>query len=64
MCCRDHLLHRMIPHIAATRACAEMFEENSFLRDASLCTFLYQILESLDEFDFVLENSLTKGLQL
>ncbi|XP_059486887.1 DENN domain-containing protein 5B isoform X2 [Neocloeon triangulifer] len=61
---RDHLLHRMIPHIAATRACSEMFDENSFLRDASLCTFLTQILESLDEFDFILENSLTKGLQL
>ena len=35
-----------------------------FLRDPTLMLFLTQILESLDEFDFNLENSLTKGLTL
>jgi hypothetical protein len=59
---RDHLLHRMIPQIAASRAASEMYEDHSFLRDPILTTFLTQILESLDEFDFALENSLTKGL--
>ncbi|KAF4523620.1 hypothetical protein B566_EDAN010129 [Ephemera danica] len=61
---RDHLLHRMIPHIAMSRAATEMYEDNSFLREANLCLFLTQILESLDEFDFALENSLSMGLSI
>jgi hypothetical protein len=39
-----------------------MYEEQSFLRSPALLTFLRQILESLDEFDIVLENSLTQGI--
>ncbi|XP_071447569.1 DENN domain-containing protein 5B [Hetaerina americana] len=59
---REHLLHRLIAPLSASRTTLEMFEEQSFLRDPSLSMFLCQILQSLDEFEFVLENSLTKGM--
>lgn len=60
---RDHLLHRMLLHIASTPVTASMYEEQSFLRDPNLVTFLVQILESLSEFTISLEASLTKGIE-
>ncbi|XP_063223946.1 DENN domain-containing protein 5B isoform X2 [Bacillus rossius redtenbacheri] len=62
LCARQHLLHRMLPELASCRAAQEMYEEQSFLRNPNLLTYLRQILESLDDFDIVLENSLTKGI--
>ncbi|XP_046395461.1 DENN domain-containing protein 5B isoform X2 [Ischnura elegans] len=59
---REHILHRMIAPLSASKTTVEMFEEQSFLRDPSLSLYLCQILQSLDEFEFVLENSLTKGM--
>lgn len=60
---RDHLLHRMLLHIASTSVTVSMYEEQSFLRDPNLVTFLVQILESLSEFTITLETSLTKGVE-
>lgn len=60
---RDHLLHRMLLHIASTSVTSSMYEEQSFLRDPNLVTFLVQILESLSEFTITLESSLTKGIE-
>uniref|UniRef100_A0A1B0C827 DENN domain-containing protein 5B n=2 Tax=Lutzomyia longipalpis TaxID=7200 RepID=A0A1B0C827_LUTLO len=60
--CREHLLHRMLVPIAATRVTVEMYEEQSFMRKKGLLTFLRQILEPLDEFHIVLENSITQGI--
>ncbi|XP_054716974.1 DENN domain-containing protein 5A-like [Uloborus diversus] len=60
---RDHLLHRMLLHIASTSVTSNMYEEQSFLRDPNLVTFLVQILESLSEFTITLETSLTKGIE-
>lgn len=60
--CREHLLHRMLNPIAATQVTQEMYEEQSFLRRRGLLTFLRQILEPLDEFHIVLENSITQGI--
>lgn len=60
---RDHLLHRMLLHIASTPVTVSMYEEQSFLRDPNLVTFLVQILESLSEFSIILETSLTKGIE-
>jgi hypothetical protein len=54
----------MIPHIANSRAATEMYEDHSFMREPNLTIFLTQILESLDEFDFALENSVTMGLNI
>jgi DENN domain-containing protein 5 len=52
----------MLVPMSMTRVTAEMYEEQSFLRKRGLLTFLRQILEPLDEFDIVLENSLTQGI--
>ncbi|XP_022243870.1 LOW QUALITY PROTEIN: DENN domain-containing protein 5B-like [Limulus polyphemus] len=60
---RDHLLHRMLLHIASSPITSSMYEEQSFLRDPTLVTFLVQILESLSEFTISLESSLTKGVE-
>lgn len=59
---REHLLHRMLQPMAVTQVTQEMYEEQSFLRRKGLLTFLRQILEPLDEFQIVLENSLTQGI--
>ncbi|XP_026326340.1 DENN domain-containing protein 5A isoform X2 [Hyposmocoma kahamanoa] len=59
---REHWLHRMLVPMSMTRVTGEMYEEQSFLRKRGLLTFLRQILEPLDEFDIVLENSLTQGI--
>ena len=40
-----------------------MYEEYSFLRDPELLSYLVQVLEALDDFDIVLEQSLTKGIE-
>ncbi|XP_022829510.1 DENN domain-containing protein 5A isoform X2 [Spodoptera litura] len=59
---REHWLHRMLVPMSMTRVTIEMYEEQSFLRKRGLLTFLRQILEPLDEFDIVLEHSLTQGI--
>ncbi|XP_037031285.1 DENN domain-containing protein 5B isoform X2 [Bradysia coprophila] len=59
---REHLLHRMLAPMAATRITQEMYEEQSFMRKRGLLTFLRQIIEPLDEFHIVLENSITQGI--
>ncbi|XP_031629908.1 DENN domain-containing protein 5B isoform X2 [Contarinia nasturtii] len=59
---REHLLYRMLQPIAATQVTQEMYEDQSFMRRKGLLTFLRQILEPLDEFHIVLENSLTQGI--
>lgn len=48
--------------MSSTKATQEMYEEESFLRKRNLLTFLRQILEPLDEFHIVLENSITQGI--
>ncbi|EDS27756.1 rab6-interacting [Culex quinquefasciatus] len=59
---REHLLHRMLVPMAYTRVTTEMYEEQSFMRKKGLLTFLRQIMEPLDEFHIVLENSITQGI--
>lgn len=52
----------MLLPMAVCRATLDMYEENSFLRNRGLLTFLRQILLPLDELDVVLENSVTHGI--
>lgn len=59
---REHILHRVLVPMSSTKATQEMYEEESFLRKRNLLTFLRQILEPLDEFHIVLENSITQGI--
>ncbi|GLH07324.1 DENN domain-containing protein 5B [Gryllus bimaculatus] len=58
----NHLLNRIIPCIASAKLTIEMYEEQSFLRDASSVTFLKQLLSNLNEFDIELEHSITKSI--
>lgn len=52
----------MLSPMASTKVTQEMYEDQSFLRRRGLLTFLIQILEPLDEFHIVLENSITQGI--
>lgn len=56
------LRHCLETVIANSQTVLEMYEEQSFLRDPNLRMYIVQILESLNEFDIVLENSLTQGM--
>ncbi|XP_070503270.1 DENN domain-containing protein 5B isoform X3 [Chironomus tepperi] len=62
LCLREHLLHRMLPALSTSRTASEMYDDSSFLRHQSLNRFLYQILQSLGDFPFDLDNSITSSL--
>ncbi|XP_039279311.1 DENN domain-containing protein 5B isoform X2 [Nilaparvata lugens] len=60
---RDRKLDLCIEHVMAdSQAVLDMYEEHSFLRDPNLRMYLTQMLYSLNEFDIVLEKSLTQGI--
>ncbi|XP_018361054.1 PREDICTED: DENN domain-containing protein 5A-like isoform X2 [Trachymyrmex cornetzi] len=59
---REQLLHPMLRPMSDARSTMDMYEENSFLRNPTLLTFLVHILEPLSEFHIVLEKSLTHGI--
>uniref|UniRef100_A0A0A9WD06 DENN domain-containing protein 5B n=2 Tax=Lygus hesperus TaxID=30085 RepID=A0A0A9WD06_LYGHE len=60
---RDHMLQHIIVEVLATcRSTLDMFEDSSFFRDANLLSYMAHILDSLNEFEFLLENSLTHGV--
>ncbi|XP_018345255.1 PREDICTED: DENN domain-containing protein 5B isoform X1 [Trachymyrmex septentrionalis] len=59
---REQLLHPMLRPMSDARSTMDMYEENSFLRNPTLLTFLIHILEPLSEFHIVLEKSLTHGI--
>jgi len=63
LCAREHLLHRLPAHMSSCPITSQMYEEHSFLRDPDLLSYLVQVLEALDDFDIVLEHSLTKGIE-
>lgn len=50
----------MMVHVASTPVTSQMFDEQSFLRDSSLLTFLVQMLENLVQVDFAdIEEAIT-----
>ncbi|XP_075214645.1 DENN domain containing pinstripe isoform X2 [Lycorma delicatula] len=60
---RDRMLRHCLESVMAnSQTVLEMYDEQSFLRDLNLRMYIVQILESLNEFDIVLENSLTQGI--
>ncbi|CAH1250400.1 DENND5B [Branchiostoma lanceolatum] len=61
---RDHLLDQWIPLIVATPVTLSMYEETSFLRDQAMVQFLVSILQSLKEFNILLESSIMSGLDV
>uniref|UniRef100_A0AC35U667 UDENN domain-containing protein n=1 Tax=Rhabditophanes sp. KR3021 TaxID=114890 RepID=A0AC35U667_9BILA len=60
---RDHMLLGLLVTMAWTPITQQMYDDNSFLRNKSLLTFLTQLVESLNQFEFVLEKSLIYGIQ-
>lgn len=61
--CREHLLHRFPAQMPSCPTTVQMYDEHSFIRDPDLLSYLVQVLEALDDFDIVLEHSLTKGIE-
>lgn len=49
--------------LSRSRNVLDMYEENSFFRDPNLISYIFQLLESLDEYDIAIENSLTQGIK-
>lgn len=49
---REHFLHRMLVHVASAPITAQLYEDQSFLRDSTLLSFLVQVLEGLVQVDF------------
>lgn len=63
LCAREHLLPRLLPLLANLQLTRQMYEEHSFLRDPDLLGNLVQVLLALDDYDIVLEHSLSKGIE-
>ncbi|XP_074642323.1 DENN domain-containing protein 5B-like isoform X3 [Tubulanus polymorphus] len=61
---RDHILSHWLLAMTDTPVTQTMYEETAFMRDKKLLTFVVHILDSLKEFEIVLETSLIKGINL
>uniref|UniRef100_A0A1B6CZ38 UDENN domain-containing protein n=2 Tax=Clastoptera arizonana TaxID=38151 RepID=A0A1B6CZ38_9HEMI len=60
---RDHMLHCcLLSVIAPSRSTLEMYDEISFFRDPYLLEYVAEMLQSLNNFDIILENSLTYSI--
>uniref|UniRef100_A0AAY4E4E7 DENN domain-containing protein 5A n=1 Tax=Denticeps clupeoides TaxID=299321 RepID=A0AAY4E4E7_9TELE len=61
---RDHLLHHWIALLADCPITVQMYEDTALLRDRSLVNSLIRVLQTLQEFNIMLEPSLIKGIGL
>ncbi|XP_041443807.1 DENN domain-containing protein 5B-like isoform X2 [Xenopus laevis] len=61
---RDHLLALWIPLLAECPAITQMYEENALLRDPMTVNSLVRVLQTLQDFNIVLEGSLIKGVDV
>uniref|UniRef100_A0A0K0DEU5 UDENN domain-containing protein n=1 Tax=Angiostrongylus cantonensis TaxID=6313 RepID=A0A0K0DEU5_ANGCA len=59
---RDHMLSGFLQVMAWTPVTTQLYDELSFLRTPSHLTYLSRLLDSLNEFNFNLDPSLTYGL--
>ena len=59
---RDHLLHDWLEILSLCPATTNMYDPASFFRDTDHTQFLVDILNTLVEFNIVLEASLVKGI--
>uniref|UniRef100_A0A0N5AA87 DENN domain-containing protein 5B n=1 Tax=Syphacia muris TaxID=451379 RepID=A0A0N5AA87_9BILA len=60
---RDHILAGLLPLMARTPITAQLYEEPSFLRSPHYLSYLSKLLNSLNDFQFRLEKSLTYGFE-
>nr|XP_056702124.1 DENN domain-containing protein 5B isoform X3 [Euleptes europaea] len=61
---RDHLLPQWIPLLAECPAITRMYEENALLRDHMTVNSLIRVLQTLQDFNIILEGSLVKGVDV
>ena len=61
---RDHVLQSWLPLIASNVITGQMYEEKSFLRDNDAMMFIVHMLDTLNDFNIVLEPSLVRGLDI
>ncbi|KAM6283756.1 DENN domain-containing protein 5B isoform 3-T3 [Spheniscus humboldti] len=61
---RDHLLSQWIPLLAECPPITRMYEENALLRDRMTVNSLIRVLQTLQDFNIILEGSLIKGVDL
>ncbi|XP_029896675.1 DENN domain-containing protein 5B isoform X4 [Aquila chrysaetos chrysaetos] len=61
---RDHLLSQWIPLLAECPPITRMYEENALLRDRMTVNSLIRVLQTLQDFNIVLEGSLIKGVDV
>ncbi|XP_044290277.1 DENN domain-containing protein 5B isoform X1 [Varanus komodoensis] len=61
---RDHLLPQWIPLLAECPPITRMYEENALLRDRMTVNTLIRVLQTLQDFNIILEGSLIKGVDV
>ncbi|XP_061494686.1 DENN domain-containing protein 5B isoform X3 [Rhineura floridana] len=61
---RDHFVPQWIPLLAECPAITRMYEENALLRDRMMVNSLIRVLQTLQDFNIVLEGSLIKGVDV
>ncbi|POI34710.1 hypothetical protein CIB84_001538, partial [Bambusicola thoracicus] len=61
---RDHLLPQWMPLLAECPLITRMYEENALLRDRMTVNSLIRVLQTLQDFNIVLEGSLIKGVDV
>ncbi|XP_048355953.1 DENN domain-containing protein 5B isoform X1 [Sphaerodactylus townsendi] len=61
---RDHLFPQWIPLLAECPAITRMYEENALLRDHMTVNSLIRVLQTLQDFNIILEGSLIKGVDV
>ncbi|KAJ6660027.1 hypothetical protein lerEdw1_018225 [Lerista edwardsae] len=61
---RDHLLPQWIPLLAECPPITRMYEENALLRDRMMVNSLIRVLQTLQDFNIILEGSLVKGVDV
>ncbi|KAM6385750.1 DENN domain-containing protein 5B isoform 2-T2 [Alca torda] len=61
---RDHLLPQWIPLLAECPPITRMYEENALLRDRMTVNSLIRVLQTLQDFNIILEGSLIKGVDV
>lgn len=59
---RDHTLCAMMQLMVWTPVTAQLYEENALLRNAEMLSRLSKLLDSLNEFTFNIDSSLTYGI--
>ena len=61
---RDHILASLLPLMVWTPVTADFYSNEAFIRKEARVSYLSKLLASLNEFNFILEKSLTHGIDI